>query len=75
MFTIQFEAVTGEHKMQTFDSNNRTRLAAHLATFNRPITAVYEGSTPITKAMKLQLRAHHGAMSRDGRNFAFSSPA
>lgn len=75
MFTIQFEAVNGEHKMQDFDSKNRTRLALHLATFQRPIMAIYEGSTPITKAMKLQLKAHHGVMSRDARNFAFSSPA
>jgi transcription initiation factor TFIID subunit TAF12 len=75
MFTIQFEAINGAHEMQDFDSNNRTRLASHLATFQRPIMAVYEGSTPITKAMKLQLKAHHGAMSRDARNFAFSSLA
>lgn len=68
MFTIQYEAVDGTHATQTFDSKSRVRLALHLASFHRPIMAIYEGSMPITKAMWLQLRNQPGC-NRYAREF------
>jgi len=56
MFTIQYEAVDGTHKLQTFDAASRTKLLAHLARFDRPIMAVYERHTPITKAVQVELQ-------------------
>jgi len=68
MFLIQYEAVSGEHKIQQFDSNSRDRLAAHLARFSHPIIAVYEQSTTITKAMREMLRGRKDLL-KDARNF------
>lgn len=56
MFTIQYEDVNGTHKMQDVDSNSRVRLLQYLATFNRPVVAVYEQASPITKTVQSQLR-------------------
>lgn len=56
MFTIQYEAVGGEHQMQALDSTSRFHLLKHLAHFKRPITAVYEQASPITKAVRAELR-------------------
>jgi hypothetical protein len=71
MFVIQYEGVDGSSKMQDFDSNSRTKLVQHLAGFGRPITAVYEQSTPITSWARIALRSHHG-LSKDAREFATS---
>jgi hypothetical protein len=54
-YVIQYEAVNGGHKMQDFDSRNRRFLAKHLGSFQRPIVAVYEQSTPITKAIRAEM--------------------
>ena len=71
MFTIQYTGANGESAMQTFDSKSRVKLASHLATFGHPILAVYEGSTPITKAVRLQLR-HAIGLSPCARDFVNS---
>lgn len=70
MFTIQYEAVDGSHKMQNFNSSNRTKLLLHLATFSRPIVAVYEQSTVITKTMRTELANWSGSKSRFAREFS-----
>jgi hypothetical protein len=72
MFTIQFEAVDGTHKLQDFDSKSRPKLVQHLSRFDRPIMAVYEGSTPITNWARTALRSHAGHLSRAARDFASS---
>lgn len=69
MFTIQYTAVTGENKMQDVDGKSRVTLAAHLARFEHRIEAVYEGSTPITKFMRIMLRNASGPLSRHARDF------
>lgn len=75
MFTIQYVAVNGEHKMQKFDSGSRVRLASHLSRFEHPIVAVFEQATPITKTMQRTLRAYSG-LSKCAKEFAFAtSPA
>jgi hypothetical protein len=73
MYTIQYEAVDGSHKLQTFDSNSRTKLIAHLAHFDRPIMAVYEQGTPITKRAKEDLRTWKGSINRNARDFIFTT--
>lgn len=73
MFTIQYEAVNGEQKMQEFDSKSRQKLVTHLAQFTRPIAAVYEQATPITKTMRSELQTWHGTLSTHAREFAFMS--
>jgi hypothetical protein len=76
MFTIQFEAVNGTHELQEFDSRSRPKLLQHLSRFERPIMAVYEGSTPITNWARIALRSHSGHLSMSARDFASSkSPA
>lgn len=72
MFHIQYEAVDGSHKMQVFDSKNRARLVAYLATFERPIAAVYEQSTVVTKAVRKELAAYSGSKTRYARDFISS---
>ena len=72
MFTIQYQAVDGTHKMQTLDSNSRVRLTTHLAQFCRPIVAVYESASPITKQMRTELRRWPGSMSQYARDFSTS---
>ena len=75
MFVIQYEAVDGSHKMQDFDSRSRVKLVTHLARFDRPLVAVYEGSTPITKWARIALREHYG-LTRYAKDFAAAnSPA
>ena len=70
MYTIQYEATSGTHRMQEFDSKNRERLVGHLARFRRPILAVYEQATPITKAIRAELaKLPDRALSQDARNF------
>lgn len=74
MFTIQYKTVNGENKMQTLNSNNRFQLASHLARFKQPIIAVYEQATPITKAVRADLRNRSlNSLSRCAREFV-SSP-
>jgi hypothetical protein len=71
MYTIQYEGVDGQHRMQEFDSKSRLQLTSHLARFERPILAVYEQTTPITKAMRTELCSlPSGRLSRAAREFA-----
>jgi hypothetical protein len=72
MFTIQFEAVDGSHKLQDFASTSRPKLIQHLSRFERPIMAVYEQSTPITNWARIALRSHSGHLSKAARDFASS---
>lgn len=69
MFTIQYIAVNGENKMQDLDSKSRSVLLTHLAKFQHPIEAVYEGSTPITKFMRIMLRNTAYPLSLHAREF------
>lgn len=69
MFTIQYQAVDGSHKMQTFDSQSRAMLTSHLARFNRPIMAVYEQGTVITKAARKHLATWPGSKTRYAIDF------
>lgn len=74
MFTIQYVGTDGTHKMQSLDSKSRPRLVAHLMRYQRPIVAVYEGSTPITRAIAADLRKWPTAnLSREARTFAHST--
>lgn len=75
MYTIQYKAVDGSHKMQDFDSNSRTKLIAHLARFECPIIAVYEQATVITKRVKEDLRTWPGSINRNARDFIFTNRA
>lgn len=70
MFTIQYVAVNGESKMQDFDSTSRSKLVIHLASFPRPITAVFEQSTVITNSVRRELAEWPGTKSRDAQDFA-----
>lgn len=73
MYTIQYSAVNGENKMTTFDTTNRSRLIAYLAKFERPIIAVYEQASPITKAVRAELQKQPARrLSRYARDFATS---
>ncbi len=73
MFTIQYQAVSGEHKMQAFDSKSRERLVKHLARFEHPIMAVYEQATVITKACRADLKTYRGPLSGPARDFMHST--
>lgn len=73
MFTIQYTAMDGESKMQDLDSNNRNRLIVHLASFPRPILAIYEQTTPITGAVRKEMATWQGTMSAAALAF-ISSP-
>lgn len=76
MFTIQYQRIgSGEIFLQEFDSKSRDALVRHLARFQCPILAVYEQASPITKAVRLELRTFRGNLSRYAREFAFMSPA
>lgn len=74
MFTIQYQAVDGTHKMQDFDIKSRIKLSIHLSTFSRPIVAVYENGSVITKAARREVALWTGSKSRYGREFAASCP-
>lgn len=70
MFTIQYEApISGAHKMQNFDTTSRQKLLIHLSRFNQPIVAVYEQATPITKAVRSELKTWPGTLSKYAREF------
>jgi len=70
MFTIQYEAISGEHRMQELDSTSRFTLIKHLSRFKRPIMAVYEQATPITKAVRAELAKRPvGTLSQEARRF------
>lgn len=72
MYTIQFQTAGGEHKLQSVDSKTRDKLVRHLARFERPIVAVYEQASPITKAVRSELRTwSRTTLSRCAREFAF----
>lgn len=73
MFTIQYEAISGEHRMQSLESTSRFTLMKHLCRFKRPIVAVYEQASPITKAMRAELRKRPlNTLSIYARKFAAS---
>jgi hypothetical protein len=75
MFTIQYEAISGEHRMQELDNRSRTSLIRHLAHFKRPIVAVYEQASPITKAIRAELaKRPRNTMSRHAQDFVNSHP-
>jgi hypothetical protein len=73
MYNIQYEAVNGSHQMQTFDGS-RFQLLRHVARFERPIVAIYEQTTPITKAIRNDLRKTAGLpnLSTSARQFLAS---
>ncbi len=72
MFTIQYEAIDGSHKTQSLDSGNRTKLLVHLTQFNRPIVAVYEQASVITKTVQRDLAKWPGSKTSYAREFATS---
>lgn len=75
MYTIQYEAISGAHLMQTLDSKSRLHLIKHLSRFKRPIMAVYEQAMPITKAVRADLaRLPRGMISACARDFINSHP-
>ena len=69
MFIIQYQDATGHSRLQEFDTNSRQQLAIHLARFACPIDAVYEQGTPITKAMREDLKTWPGTLSRHAKEF------
>lgn len=69
MFTIQYEALDGTHRTETFEGKSRTRLTIHLATYTRPIVAVYEQASPITKAVRNDLARWTGGKTRYAKEF------
>lgn len=73
MFTIQYVKTDGTHGMQEFDTKAKHRVTIHLARYQRPIVAVYEGSTPVTREMAKRLREWPGSLSREARTFAHST--
>ena len=73
MFTIQYVKTDGTHGMQSLDSKSTHRLTGHLANYQRPIVAVFEGTTPITRKMARHLREWPGNLSREARTFANST--
>lgn len=76
MYSIQYEAVNGEDKVQDFDTNTRTKLLIHLAQFSRPIVAVYENGNVITKTVRKELAAFTCSKNVHARNFiAILTPA
>jgi hypothetical protein len=75
MFTIQYETVNGEHKLQNFDVRSRSQLISFLARYERPIMAVYEQTTPITKLVRSELKTCRKKLSRHAREFAFTNPS
>lgn len=74
MFTIQYQTVDGAHRMQSFPSTSRLKLVAYLAHFEQPIAAVYEQASPITKAVRNELRNWNGSKSRAAQDFVKSLP-
>lgn len=72
MFTIQYEAVGGAHKMQAVDTNQRRKLLHCIASFPHPILAVYEQASPITKAVRRDMQSYPGTLSTHARAFAFT---
>lgn len=74
MFTIQYEAINGEHVCENIDTNSRTQLIFRLAQFERPIVAVYEQVTVITKIMREKLAEWPGTKSRAALDFIKSRP-
>lgn len=70
MYTIQYQAVNGEATTQQVDCRARSTLAIWLARSEFPILAVYEQTTPITKAMRKELASWPGTLSRCAREFA-----
>lgn len=70
MFTIQYEAIDGSHKLQEFNSNSRARLVKHLVSFQRPIVAVYEQATVITKTIQRDLANFPGYKTQHARDFS-----
>jgi hypothetical protein len=74
MYTIQYQAVDGTHKMQEVACKARSTLAIWLARAEYPIMAVYEQTTPITKAMQKELQSWPGSLSRCAREFADHGP-
>jgi hypothetical protein len=72
MYTIQYVALSGETRMQELDTKYRHRLVTHLARYRRPVIAVFEQSTPITEAVRKDLKQFAGTLSTHARDFAFS---
>lgn len=54
MFTISYLS-NGEHKMEHFNSKNRTKLAHHLMQYPKPIVNVYEQASPINHAIRVEM--------------------
>lgn len=74
MFTVQYAGVNGEAATLEFDAKARSRLVMFLAKFDRPILAVYEQATPITKAIRRDLAEWPGTKSQAAETF-IKSPA
>lgn len=74
MYTVQYVNVDGTHAMQQVECKARSTLAIWLARANKPIAAVYEQTTPITKAMRKELAEWPGTLSRCAREFVEQGP-
>jgi hypothetical protein len=72
MYTVQYQGVNGEATMQQVDCKARSTLAIWLTRAELPILAVYEQTTPITKAMRKELSEWPGTLSRCARDFVNS---
>lgn len=75
MFTIQYQAVDGQSRLQELDTCARRRLVTYLSKFDHPILAVYEQTTPITKAVWKELASMPiDKLSRCAAEFVRSPP-
>jgi len=74
MFTIQYQTASGAHAMQEFNGRTRASLVVYLASFRKPIMAVYEQATVITKAIRAELaKVPERHLSPEAREFAAAS--
>jgi len=72
MYTIQYQKADGSHELQQVDVKARSTLAIWLARADKPIAAVFEQTTPITKAMRKELSEWPGTLSRHAKDFVNS---
>lgn len=71
MFSVQYAMPSGEHRVVDVDAKNEIRLVALLARADKPIEAVYENGTVVTKRTRNQLASWPGRMT--GYALRFSS--
>lgn len=72
MYTVTYMNIKGDTDRIEVDVRTRKEITRFVARFNFPVVAVFERATPITEAVRSDLKHNYkGVLSNGARSFVF----